>query len=122
MANEVAYQFQITLNNGGLKDQYSSSSVTADQSTAALVRNVQTISSVSHAALDLGSLTTPGFAVFQNLDATNYIEIGIDVSGTFYPFMKLNPGDQGMVKLGTTAPYALADTASISLFYIIYDD
>jgi hypothetical protein len=86
------------------------------------MRNVQTISNAAHAALDKGSVVTPGFAVFQNLDATNYIEIGIDVGAAFHAFMKLKPGEQGMARLGTTAPYALANTAPVSLFYIIYAD
>ena len=122
MANEISYTFQIILNNGSLKDQYSSNSIAADQTTAALVRNVQEISNAAHSALDLGSIATPGFAVFQNLDAANYVEIGIDVGATFYPFMKLKAGEQGMVRLGIAAPYAQSDTAPISLFYIIYDD
>ncbi len=122
MSNEISYQFQILLNNGKLKDQYASNSVSATQSTAALVRNVQSIGFAAHAALDLGSVATPGFAVFQNLHATNYIEVGIDVTGTFYPFLKLKAGEQGMVRLGISAPYAKANTTAVDLFYIIYAD
>ena len=122
MSNEISYQFQILLNNSSLKDQYSSSSISASQSTAALVRNVQSIGALAHEALDLGSVATPGFAVFQNLDAMNYVEIGIDVGATFYPFLKLKAGEQGMLRLGTATPYALADTDAVSLFYIIYDN
>lgn len=122
MSNEITYQFQILLNNGRLKDQYSSSSIAASQSTAALVRNVETISNAAHSALDLAGVSTPGFMVVQNLDPTNYIEVGIDVGGTFYAFLKLKPGEQGMVRLGTTAPYALANTAPAKLFYVIYAD
>jgi hypothetical protein len=120
--NEVTYQFQILLNNGQLKDQYSSNSIVATQTTAALVRNVETISNAAHAALDLAGVVTPGFVVFQNLDATNYIEIGIDVGGSFYSFMKLKPLEQGLARLGTTTPYALANTAPVKLFYIVYAD
>jgi hypothetical protein len=122
MANEISYQFQIVLNNVKLKDQYSSNSVSATQSTAALMRNVQSISNSAHSALDLGSVVTPGFAVFQNLDSTNYIEVGIDVTGAFYPFLKLKAGEQGIVRLGISAPYAKANGAAVSLFYVIYAD
>lgn len=121
MSNEVSYQFQIILNNGKLKDQYASNSITANQATAALMRNVQSISNTAPAqALDLGSVVTPGFAVFQNLDATNYVDIGVYSGGSFYPFTRLKAGEQQMVRLSTNAPYALANTASVSLFYIIY--
>jgi hypothetical protein len=124
VSNEISYNFQILLSNVSLKDQYASGSVAATQTTAALIRNVISAPALPtlHVALDLGSIATPGFAVFQNLDLVNYVEIGIDVSAAFYPFLKLKPGEQGMLRLGTTAPYAQANTLAVSLFYIIYSD
>jgi hypothetical protein len=86
-----------------------------------MVKGTQNIGT-THEALGLGSLTTPGFAVFQNLDATNFIELGIDDTGTFEAFAKLKPGEIGMIRLTTLAPYAKADTAAVDLFYLIYED
>jgi hypothetical protein len=118
------------LGNGFLVDSYSVSSLPANQSSAFLVRNVQTISNAAHSALDLGSVVTPGWAVFANLDTTNYVEVGIDVGGAFHPFLKLKPGqatpavsgEQFPCRLGVAAPYAKANTAPVKLFYIIYND
>jgi len=118
MANEISYSFQTLLNNGGLSDSFSSGSKVADQTIAKLVRNVQTIG-IAAEALALGDLTTPGYAVFQNLDDTNFVEIG---TAGFVPFVKLKPGEMAILRLGTAAPMAQADTADIELFYIIYDD
>ena len=117
MANEITYSFQALLNNGGLSDNYSSGSIAVDQASAKLVRAVQAIGT-SEAALGLGDLTTPGVCVFQNLDDTNFVEIG--VSGTM--FLKLKPGEQAVCRISTAAPYAIADTASVELFYILYED
>lgn len=118
MANEITYQFQILLNNGNLGDNYASSSQAADQADAKLIRNVQTIGTTAE-ALELGDVANAGWAVFQNLDDTNFVEIG--VSG-FTAFAKLKPGEQCILRLGTNAPEAQADTADIDLFYIIYSD
>ena len=120
MANELTYQFQSLLSNGGLTDSYASSSQSADQTSALLIRNVQNIGT-SDEALALGDVATPGFAVFKNLDDTNFVEIGVG-TGPFVPFLKLKPGEQCMCRLGTTAPRAQADTAAVDLFYIIYSD
>ena len=60
--------------------------------------------------------------VFSNIDETNFVEIGIDDGGTFHSFAKLKPGEQGTIRLSTTAPYARSDTAATDLFYIIYED
>jgi len=121
MADEITYQFQTVLNNGNLQDQYSSGSSSADQSNAKLIRNVQTIGFATHEALELGDVATPGYAVFKNLDDTNFVQIGLEVGGTFYPFAKLSSENQGMVPLANVTFYAQADSADVELFYIIYD-
>jgi hypothetical protein len=121
MADELTMRFQIALGNGDLNDSFAASGLSADQVTPALVRNVQTVPFASHAVVDLADVATPGWAVFQNLDATNFVEVGIDVAAVFYPFIKLEPGEQCMVHLGIAAPYAQADTGAVDLFYIIYN-
>jgi len=119
MSNEVSYQFQMLVNNGSMKDQYSSGGLTANQATAAVLRNVQDILT-SATALDLGGVVTPGWAMFQNLDLTNYVELGIYDGGIFYPFIKLKAGEQCMLRLTTASPVAQANLATVKLFYIIY--
>lgn len=124
MSNEITWQFQLRLGNGGLTDSYSTSGLAATQNTALMIRNVQNIgTAAAGVALDLGSVATPGVAVFVNLDSTNYVEVGENVGGTFYPFVKLLFGEQwGPMRLGLAAPYARANTAAVDLFYIIYND
>lgn len=120
MANEITYQVQSLLSNAGLSDSFASGSLSADQASALLIRNVQNIGT-SDEALTLGDVVTPGIALFQNLDDTNYVEIGVN-TGPFVPFMKLKPGEIFLTRLGTTAPRAQANTAAVDLFYIIYSD
>ena len=122
MSNEISYQFQLRLANGNLEDQYSAPSSKADQTNAKLIRNVQEIGTTEE-ILASGDIATPGWAVFLNLDDTNFIEIGSYVGGTFYPFLKLLPGDKVLCRLGvsTSELYSKSDTAIVSLFYIIYD-
>jgi hypothetical protein len=120
MANEITYQFQTLLSNGSLSDSFASNSQSADQASAFLIRNVQTIGTAAAGeALALGDVTTAGWAVFQNLDDTNFVEIGV---AGFTAFLKLKPGELCLVRLGTNAPLARADTADVDLFYIIYSD
>lgn len=121
MSSEIVYQFQSYLSNGTLKDQYASSSQSANQTNARIVRNVQTIGTSPHEALVKGDIASIGLAVFQNLDSTNYVEIGVDVSGTFYPFLKLLAGYQCMCWMGVNSIYAQANTGDVKLFYILYD-
>lgn len=123
MANEVRYNMGVTLTNAGLSDTYNASGKTADQTTQGLMRNVQEVqTSWSGEALDLGSVVTPRMAIFVNLDDTNYVEVGVSVSGDFHGFEKLEAGDvSGPHWLSNLPPYARANTAPVKLFYIIYE-
>jgi len=127
MANEITITLQMLLNNGGVTDNHSSGSIAIDQTSAKMIRNVQTIGTTEE-ALVLGDVVTPGYCVVINLDVTNFVELGvfgfIDGIGTtgFIGFLKLNPGEQALFRLSTTAPYAKADTVAVELFYIIYED
>lgn len=122
MSNEITYNFSVYLRNGSLVDTFASGSKVANQASAALVRNVQSIATaVGGTALDLGSLAAPGWGVFTNLDATNYVEIGSVSGGTFYPLLKLLPGEVQAGRLAVAAPYARANTLAVNLFYIIYE-
>lgn len=77
---------------------------------------VQDIGFAAHEALTIGSdVGTAGWGEFRNLDTTNFVQIGLDVAGTFYPFAKLLPGESFPVPLATKDLYAKADTAAVQL-------
>lgn len=81
---------------------------------------VANIGFAAHEALPMQDVSAAGWAFFENLDATNFVRLGIDSAGTFVPFLKLMPGESVIVRLATNAPYAKADTAAVQLDYEIY--
>ena len=86
-------------------------------------RELQTIpTTAGGTALKMGSITTPGWGIFKNTDAVNYIELLSAVSGTV--FARLKAGEIALLRLppGMTAPAAIANTASVSLDYLILQD
>ena len=91
-------------------------------------------------AISLSVLTTPGVCEFYNLDATNYVTIGIrdPATGAFYPLIEIGPGENWVIPLsrsilqdwyntgtGTTGPtkqlWADADTASVKLVVNVFE-
>lgn len=124
MANEISYQLQTSLSHTGVSDNYSTGSKTITQTTAGLVKNVQGITTnVAGDALDLGSIGTPGFAYFVNLDtagSSETITIGSQVGGTYYPLIKLKATECCMFRLNGT-PYAKSSAGTIDLMYAIYE-
>lgn len=126
MADEIDVSVRLTLNENGAVSALKSfneirrGQLKVTQTTARKVANVQSITT-THAALAMGGVTTAGYGFFQNLDATNYIEIGIDVGATFHPTVRLRAGEVAVFRLTTNAPYAKANTATCKLNYEILE-
>lgn len=118
MADELTQVSGWAYSKNGRTRQLTSTSTQHDVSGNGVVEHVQSIGFATHEALDVAEVTTFGFAYFKNLDATNYVQIGIDESGTFHPFIKLLAGQEAQVWL-SEAPYAQADTGAVLLDYVI---
>lgn len=124
MANEISINASLSVRKGNLSDTRShSGSFTLNAASPAKAAGIASIGFAAHEAIPMGDVSTAGWARFKNLDATNYVQIGTDVTGTFVPFLKLMPGEPaGPLRLGTNAPYAKAAVAAVKLDYEIYDD
>ena len=123
MANTVSINVSLSFRAGSLTDQFTANGTfavtTAAPSKAAGAPSIPT--TAGGTALGLGSLTTPGWMFAKNLDATNYVDLGLVTGGTFYPFARLLPGEAAVLRLGLSAPYARANTAAVLLEYELYD-
>lgn len=117
MANEIRTQISQSLTNGNLTDSVSLSFQT-DQATAASAGGVQIVGT-SAEALNLGDVSSVGPMVLINLDATNYVEFGIDSSG-FVPIGRIEPGEAAMYQPSSgTTPYVRANTGNVTIRRLI---
>ena len=96
MANEITITTGLVATSGNFLVQHSTLTKQATLTTATRSLNTQsvTFSGTAGAALVIaaGVSAAGGWAWFRNLDATNYISIGVQVAGTFYPLVRLNAG------------------------------
>lgn len=123
MANEISYSLSLSVAKGSLSDSKSTSGTANMNGThyAGGAMNVPT--TAGGTVIPLGSVATTGFTWLRNLDGTNYVEIGVQVAGTFYPLLRLKPGEPQVVRFSPSqAPYALANTAAVALEYRIIED
>ena len=116
MANEITITTGLVATSGSFLVQHSTLTKQATLTTATRSLNTQLIS-VSSTALVIASAVgaAGGWAWFRNLDTTNYVSIGVQVSGTFYPLVRLNAGEAAVFRLGVITPYAYANTGSVYL-------
>lgn len=52
--------------------------------------------------VDLSALTTPGLCRIMNLDATNYVQVGIYDGSNFWEMVELLPGETYVFRLART--------------------
>ena len=114
MADEIKVTTGLRVVKSAIEVIVSNKTTTLDMTGDAFIRNAQTVGT-THEALVTGDLGTAGWALFKNLDTTNYVEIGVDVAATFYPVVKLLAGESCVFRLSTLTLYARANTASVIL-------
>lgn len=70
-------------------------------------------------AIDLSELTTPGLCRIRNLDSTNYVEIGLYISTTFYAIDQIKAGEHYIRRfspnLNTSYLRVRANTAAVQV-------
>lgn len=121
MANEIKYQLSLTATKGFMSVANQTAILSADMTGDPVASGVQSIGTTA-VAIGIGGVTTAGFSFFRNLSTTNFVEIGTGTGGSFVSFAKLKAGESAIIRLGTNAPTARANTAAINLQYVILSD
>jgi hypothetical protein len=121
MADEIAINTSLTITKDPLRYSRSESAqASLAASTPARAGGVITVNT-TEGLVPIGSVASAGYGIFKNLDATNYVELGIVVSSTFYPLIRLKPGTAVAFHLATNSLYARANTAACRMDYDLFD-
>lgn len=99
MTNEFRITAAVQLRNGNISVNTLPVSYNANQTTANGPTPGMVTATTSGVTVSLAQLTTPGFLMIQNTDATNYVQYGLYISSTFYPLGELLPGEVNVLRL-----------------------
>jgi hypothetical protein len=82
------------VNNGQLSDRLTVSEQFSQAVAAEHPDAVSVPTTAAGAVVPIGAVAggQEGMVMMFNLDQTNYVEVGLQVSGTFYPKDRLDPG------------------------------
>lgn len=117
MASELTTNVQIRGSKSGASLQFAST-VTNDMAGNVLYQNTQTIGTTTEQiTLPLDLSGTPSWLLLKNIDATNFIEVGLNTPVTQI-FAKLLKGQSLLIPPGTATLYAKADTAGCKMLVI----
>ena len=121
MANEIKYSARLSVTNGN-DEQDMRRSGNIDQSAQGSVFSVQNIGT-TYEAISTGDISTAGLCMLQNLDGTNYVEVGTDAGADLEPFLRMNAGEiAGPFRVGgSVAMYAKANTAAVNIKVLLLE-
>lgn len=120
MANEGSISVTVKVDNGNYSYKRALSGRFDQTNPRGGNPGVVTIGT-SETTISFGSLSTPRVALFQNLDDTNFVEIGPDSTG-LVEFIKLLPGQFAVLPLADSVTVkAKADTAACDLLVEVQD-
>ena len=115
MANEISLTISASLTNGNLKDTFSPGQIQVTQTTPRLHNSVVAAATTAE-VLVLGDITDVGYAFFRNLDATNFVHIGVGTTGGIAALVKLMAGQVCCMPLTTGSTFMVeADTSPVEL-------
>lgn len=113
MANELYFAVALTARKGGAIVSHETSgntTMTGDD----MLQGTQVIGT-SAELIDFAEITgAPSMVLIQNLDATNFVELGGDSGLTVFK-LKLPAGKATLLTLSSATLYAKADTAAVRL-------
>ena len=122
MADELTISISATYAKGNASERsWSKTAKKIAISGNPLVANIQSIGT-SEEALALGEVSgSLGWAYFENLDDTNYVEIR-SATGASNDIIRVDARAAVLFRFGSdvTAPYAIANTAAVLLDYVIF--
>lgn len=125
MADEIKINSGMSLTNGTLKSALLRNDYDADQTVARVLEDTQNIATTAGGeALALGSISTPGWAYFKNLESAggNFVTLGPESGGAIVNLIKILPGETaGPIKINASVIRAIADTGAVELWYRIYE-
>jgi hypothetical protein len=120
MANEATITTTLKVVKGNINYQSLPASYQGTVTgTAGPVPGAKSIATTSTGtAISFSPLTTAGYCRFQNLDGTNYVEVGIMTGGAFYPLFELLAGQSAVMRMSRNVGSTLgarANTAAVVL-------
>ena len=122
MAGTIVASLQCSVVNGAFKDDPNIQPITIVQNAIGGGNPGTVDITTSEADISFG-LTTPGFAVIENLDATNYFELGPKSGGVMILYQKVKPGEFAVVRFGGGVTVrGKANAATCKARFRVYED
>lgn len=118
MANENTIGATLKFLKGESDILFAKSGILQDVAGDDYVKRTQTVGT-SEEALGLGDLTSPGYILMFNRDATNYVAIRPGTGEN--DLIRVPPGGVALFYCHASAPFIIANTANCQVEYLLIE-
>jgi hypothetical protein len=129
MADEIRTQSYLEVSNGNFVQPRLGNFVQQiDQATPGGGVPGQITATTAGVDVSVTGLTAVGLVYIRNIDSTNFVTVGPKLAGTFYPFIKIKPGEAYIFRLdsavvpSTTTFHVKADTANCKVHVAVMEN
>lgn len=119
MADEITVTVALALLKGELDCPERSESFTPNMTGDAMTHAVQQVGLTKENLALSADIGTAGWCYIKNLDAANYVDVGLDADT---PFMKLKAGEACLFRLASTTISCKANTSAVNVEYWVIED
>lgn len=122
MANEIKVNLSIQVDNGEFSYPFNPGQKQINQDAQGFHGPIVTVGTTEE-VMPTGDITTLGWLVCKNLDAANFVTVGVSTGGAMYPFQRLEAGESSAFRLepGIILRWK-ADTSSVKIQQMLHED
>ena len=106
MANEAKASVNLVIDKGNMNYRSTPTDFQVSVTTAKGPSPGAITATVAGVDVDLSELASPGLCRIRNLDATNFVMVGLWDGTEFYPLFDLGPGEHYLIKLSLYLGYS----------------
>lgn len=121
MSNEIIFNTSFAVTNGGYRTTFTEQAQ-YNQNAVGAASGIHVVTT-SEGDLSAGDISTNGYLILKNLDATNFVKYGPKNSGVMVELGRLKAGETAILRIAPSVVVRMiADTASCRVSYIFLND
>lgn len=122
MADEITVQLSVQVKNLEFENTFAPGSTKMSQAAQGFHGPVVTVGTTEE-VMPTGDISTLGLLVMKNLDAANFVTVGVSTGGPMYPFERVEAGDSSVMRLepGVIIRWK-ADTGAVKMQLMLHED
>jgi len=122
MANEIKINLSLQADNGSFSQTFNPGQLQIDQAAIGFHGPVVTVGTTEEVVPN-GDVSTVGVFLCRNLDAANYVTVGVSTGGAMYDFARIEAGESFVLRREPSSILRWkANTAAVKVQQYLFED